>query len=173
MRRRQNAPMAKLLFRFDDPSSVQRWTAIDDRVMGGLSRSRLRYDEAGHAVFEGVVSLDRDGGFASVRSETGPFGRAAAQGCVIEARGDGRPFKLSLFMEDAVDALSYQAVFTAAAGQWASNHLPIGGFKARFRGRETTGVPALDPGRIRRVGLMIADRQAGAFALWVRSIVLA
>lgn len=41
------------------------WAAIDDRVMGGISRGRLRHDAAGHAVFEGNVSLERNGGFAS------------------------------------------------------------------------------------------------------------
>lgn len=37
--------------------------AIDDRVMGGISRSTLRHDPAGHAVFEGAVSMERNGGF--------------------------------------------------------------------------------------------------------------
>jgi len=32
------------------------------------------------------------------------------------------------------------------------------------------GAPPLDPARVRQIGLMIADRQAGPFALAVRSI---
>ena len=56
------------LFDFSDPRAAEAWRAIDDRVMGGVSRSRLRHDRAGHAVFEGDVSLERNGGFASVRS---------------------------------------------------------------------------------------------------------
>ena len=55
------------LFDFSDPRSVEAWRAIDDRVMGGVSRSRLRHERAGHAVFEGEVSLALNGGFASVR----------------------------------------------------------------------------------------------------------
>jgi hypothetical protein len=39
-----------------------------------------------------------------------------------------------------------------------------------FRGRVVATAPPLDPGRVRQVGLMIADRQAGAFRLAVRSI---
>jgi len=164
--------MAKLLFRFGDASSVQNWMAIDDRVMGGISRSRLRYEDAGHAVFEGAVSLERNGGFASVRSDAGPRGSPGADACVIEARGDDKRFKVSLFTDDAFDSLSYQAMLTPSAECWSSIRLPISEFTARFRGREVTGAPALDPARIRQVGLMIAGGQSGAFALCVRSIYL-
>lgn len=57
-----------LLFDFLEPGAVAEWGAIDDRVMGCVSSSRLRHDPAGHAVFEGTVSLKRNGGFASIRS---------------------------------------------------------------------------------------------------------
>jgi len=48
--------------------------------------------------------------------------------------------------------------------------LPISTFRATFRGREVPGAPPLNPARIRQVGLMIAARQAGSFALDVRGI---
>ncbi|MDL2337000.1 MAG: CIA30 family protein [Pseudomonadota bacterium] len=41
-----------------------------------------------------------------------------------------------------------------------------------FRGREVPGAPALEPARIRQVGLMIASRQADRFALETRSLQL-
>lgn len=43
-----------------DPKEADAWTPIDDRVMGGVATSRLRHDPAGHAVFEGTVSLERN-----------------------------------------------------------------------------------------------------------------
>jgi hypothetical protein len=46
------------LFDFYDPAAVNESAPIDDRVMGGMSRSRLRHDPGGHAVFEGEVSLE-------------------------------------------------------------------------------------------------------------------
>lgn len=66
--------MLTTLFDFTDPSAANAWHAIDDRVMGGISRSTMRHDPAGHAVFEGTVSLERNGGFASVRSSPGERG---------------------------------------------------------------------------------------------------
>jgi NADH dehydrogenase [ubiquinone] 1 alpha subcomplex assembly factor 1 len=165
--------MARLLFDFSDPHVVNAWHAIDDRVMGGISRSTLRHDPAGHAAFEGTVSLERNGGFASVRSGPAARGLPGAAACVIEVRGDNKQFKLSLLTDDGFDSLNYQAGFTPSGTDWQTLHLPLATFRASFRGREVPGAPALDPARIRQVGLMIAERQAGPFALCVRRISLA
>ena len=165
--------MPRMLFDFASPSAVAAWHAIDDRVMGGQSQSRLRHDPEGHAVFEGEISLDRNGGFASVRCSPGGLGYAGAQAGVIEVRGDHRQFKLSLLTDDGFDSLNYQAGFAPADRDWQSLRLPLTAFSARFRGREVAGAPALDPARIRQIGLIIASRQAGPFALDIRRIVLA
>lgn len=160
-----------LLFDFQDPDAVRAWSAIDDRVMGGVSRSRLRHDAAGHAVFEGEVSLDHNGGFASVRSSPGARGLAGASRCVIEVRGGaGKQFKLSLITDNGFDSPSYQASFICAGHEWLTTTLALTDFRASFRGRELAGAPALDPARIRQVGMMIAARQAGPFSLDVRCI---
>jgi hypothetical protein len=161
------------LFDFSDSRSVDAWRAIDDRVMGGVSRSRLRHDRAGHAVFEGDVSLAQNGGFASVRSSPGEHGQAGATTCLIEARGDSKQFKLSLLTDDGFDSINYQASFAPDTSHWQTINLPISSFRASFRGRDVPGAPVLDPARIRQIGLMIAARQAGPFALDIRRIGLA
>jgi hypothetical protein len=168
----QETDMTKVLFDFTDPISASAWHAIDDRVMGGISRSRLRSDPTGHAVFEGEVSLERNGGFASVRSDAGERGLPGAEACLIELRADGKTFKLSLLTDDGFDTLNYQAGFAPAGIDWQTLRLPLAAFRATFRGREVPGAPALDPARIRQVGLMVADRQAGPFALDIRRISL-
>jgi hypothetical protein len=160
------------LFRFDTPATAAAWRAIDDRVMGGVSRSRLRHDAGGHAVFEGELSLAQGGGFASVRAPVSPPLASDASAVVIEAWGDGQAYKLSLFMDEAFDAPAYQAMFTPPAGRWQAVDLPLAGFVPRWRGRAVAGAPALDITRLRQVGLMIAERQAGAFQLRLRSIAL-
>lgn len=165
--------MARLLFDFSDPQAVNAWHAIDDRVMGGISRSTLRHDPAGHAAFEGKVSLESNGGFASVRSSPAARGLPGAAGCVIEIRGDNKQFKLSVLIDGGFDSLNYQASFTPSGTDWQTLHLPLATFRASFRGREVPGAPTLDSARIRQVGLMIAARQAGPFALDIRRISLA
>lgn len=160
-----------MLFDFRDPPSVTEWAAIDDRVMGGVSRSRLRHDPEGHAVFEGVVSLERGGGFASVRCSPAERGRAGARCCTIELRGGtGRRFKLALIADDGFDSVGYQAEFGPGTDDWQVLRLPLASFRATWRGRPVPGAPPLDPARIRQVGLLIAGRQAGPFSLDLRGI---
>lgn len=165
--------MSKVLFDFTDPDEADFWHAIDDRMMGGISHSTLRHDPAGHALFAGIVSLERNGGFASVRSSPGERGQTGATACLIELRGDKKQFKLSLLTDDVFDSLNYQISFAPAGDDWQSLHLPLADFRASFRGREVSGAPPLDPARVRQVGLMIAARQAGPFVLDVRRISLA
>jgi NADH dehydrogenase [ubiquinone] 1 alpha subcomplex assembly factor 1 len=165
-----NGAMSRELFRFDSLVSVAGWSAIDDRVMGGISRSRLRHDAAGHAVFEGVVSLENNGGFASVRSRPRNLGVPGAVNYSLEVRGDGKRYKLSVRADDALDGISYQSPFEAPAGRWTVVRLPLSEFQPTFRGRSVPGAPPLDPARVRQLGLVIAERQDGSFALGLRSI---
>jgi hypothetical protein len=161
---------ARTLFDFSQPEAVQAWYPIDDRVMGGASQSRLRHDAAGHAVFEGEVSLAGGGGFASVRSRPGPQGQAGAQALLLEVAGDGGAYKLQCLLDDGFDRPSYQAVFTATGPAWQTLRLPLAQFRASYRGREVHGAPPLDPAHIRQLGLLSVRRQPGPFALRLRRI---
>jgi hypothetical protein len=89
---------------------------------------------------------------------------------LLEVCGDGKRYKLDLRTDDSFDGVNYQGALAAPAGTWALMRLPISGFRATFRGRSVPGAPHLDPARVRQMGLMIADRQVGSFALAVRSI---
>lgn len=158
------------LFRFDTAASVASWSPIDDAVMGGRSTSRLRHDPAGYAVFEGEVSLDDGGGFASVRSAVLPLGVPLAYACLIELLGDGKRYKLNLRTDAAFDGVNYQAVLEPPAGQWTVLRVPLASFIPTFRGRKVEASAPLDPAKLRQIGLMIAGRQTGRFSLAVRSI---
>lgn len=163
--------MPRPLFDFAEPAATDGWRAIDDRVMGGISRSRLRHDARGHAVFEGEVSLAHGGGFASVRSPAGDFGVSGALEVLVQARGAGGPFKLTLFTDDGFDSVAWQCGFDPAPDVgWQLLRLPLAGFEARHRGRAVPGVAPLDARRVRQVGLMTAGRAARCFALEIRAI---
>jgi NADH dehydrogenase [ubiquinone] 1 alpha subcomplex assembly factor 1 len=164
--------MPRELFRFDTAASVSGFAPIDDRVMGGRSASRLRHDPAGHAVFEGEVSLAGGGGFASVRSRVHASADPRALGCRLELLGDGKRYKLSLRTDEAFDGVSYQASIEPLPGVWTVLRLPWASFRPTWRGRPVEAAPAFRPERLRQLGLLIGDRQAGAFALALRSIAL-
>jgi NADH dehydrogenase [ubiquinone] 1 alpha subcomplex assembly factor 1 len=154
---------------FTDPTVCEGWAPIDDRIMGGVSRSRLRHDPAGYAVFEGTVSPEQGGGFASVRHPGLSLGTPATNAYRLEVQGDGRRYKLNLRTDQTFDGVNYQAEFQPPAGDWMTMDLAVEAFTAKFRGR-TVEAPPLAPERVSQVGLMIADRQWGAFALRIRSL---
>jgi NADH dehydrogenase [ubiquinone] 1 alpha subcomplex assembly factor 1 len=162
--------MERELFRFDAPDAIAGWSAVDDRVMGGCSHSALRQAGAGFASFSGQVSLAQGGGFASVRSAPQDLGAPGAGAYSLDVRGDGKRYKLALRTDDALDGISWQASFVAPAGAFAMIRLPVSAFVATFRGRAFASAPPLDPARVRQVGLVIADGQAGPFELELRVI---
>jgi hypothetical protein len=158
---------ATLLLDFEDPAEIALFQPIDDVVMGGVSSSRFEPAGPGVAAFRGEVSLARGGGFASVRSGPRDWATSGAQSILMRIRGDGKQYKLTLRTDDAFDGAQYQARFQPPAGKWVEVRLPVSEFIATFRGRNLRDAAGLDPARIRTLGLMISDKQAGPFELLV------
>ena len=154
---------------FDFGPAAEPWPSIDDTVMGGRSRSAMRI-EGGTAVFAGVVSLDNNGGFASLRSRPAAHDLRGFAGIVLRVLGDGKTYGLRLRTDAAFDGVSYQAPLPTEAGRWTEVRLPWSAFRPGFRGRPVAKHPALDPGAIKTFGLIIADRQEGAFRLEIDRI---
>jgi len=155
---------------FNTPESVNGWSAIDDRVMGGVSQSRLTFHPEGHAVFEGVVSTDNGGGFASVRHPELRLGDAGTAGYRLHVRGDGKRYKLNLRIDGGLDGVNYQAVLQPPDGRWVEVTLPLNLFSPSYRGRPVPNALALRPEQACQVGWMVADGQFGPFRLDIRSI---
>lgn len=162
------------LFDFSAEGAAERWYAINDGVMGGVSRGALRSTAAGTAEFRGRVSLENEGGFASVRSrdELPELGRVS--GLELRVRGDGRLYKINLKLDRSTDGILYRAPVPTRAGEWQTLRLPFAAFEPSWRGRVVPGSPPLDPSRVRSVGLMISERQSGPFRLeiaWIGAYV--
>ena len=56
-----------MIFDFNINSDIQNWNVVDDTVMGGRSSSQFSLNPEGFGVFEGVVSIENNGGFSSLR----------------------------------------------------------------------------------------------------------
>ncbi|SHM10917.1 CIA30 family protein [Vreelandella subglaciescola] len=143
-----------------------RWYAVNDGVMGGVSKSGFHVAE-GEGRFVGETSLDNGGGFASVRREPEAFERtlASAEGIALRVYGDGRTYQLRLKSHTLGDTSAYRVAFTPDAGEWQTLRFGWGEFEAVHRGKRLVQAPALSPETIYQLGLLIADRQAGAFCL--------
>ena len=163
-----SAAMIRTVLDFRNPAPRSAWTAVDDRVMGGVSASQIERTPEG-LLFHGVVSLDHNGGFASIRAEPQDYGLTGATAFILRVQGDGQTYKFGLRTDDAFDGVQYQARLATEAGQWIDVILPVTDFQPTFRGR-FVDAPVLDPARIRVFGFLIADRQAGPFRLVIQSI---
>lgn len=156
---------------FAQPAAVVEWRCLHDTVMGGRSSGTVAWLPPGLLRFEGVVSLEDGGGFASARSGRLEAPAPGTVALVTRVRGDGRRYKLALRTMDAFDAAVYQAEFATPPGAFVEPVLPLADFVPRRRGRDVTA-PPLRPQDIASLGWVIADRQAGPFRLDVESVAL-
>lgn len=161
----------KTVFDFQSPTNAT-WQVVNDDVMGGVSTSSLRITN-GVAVFRGEVSLENNGGFASVRSLPARLDLSNADSLVIRVRGDGRRYKFTARMDQSFDTAIYQCAFTTKQGEWEEHRLPLKDFVASFRGRVLTDAPPLNPAKVTSVGFLISDNQSGPFQLdvaWIKTL---
>ncbi|MFT7625145.1 MAG: NADH dehydrogenase [ubiquinone] 1 alpha subcomplex assembly factor 1 [Myxococcota bacterium] len=156
-----------LLADFRDPAEATRWRTTDDVVMGGCSSSSMRAGDT-LGIFAGEVSLERGGGFASVRRRDERIDLSDFDAIELRVRGDGRRYKLNLRTTDHFDGVVYQAAFETRPGRWLAARLVLAEFAPRFRGRPVAGT--LNRAHVSSLGLLISDRQSGPFRLELSSI---
>jgi len=119
---------------FLDPAQTLRWASVNDRVMGGVSTSQATATAEGMA-FSGVVSLDNNGGFASIRALPREYGLAGTSSLILRIKGDGQTYKLGIRTDEAFDGVQYQARFATQANEWQDIRLPVKDFQPTFRSR--------------------------------------
>ena len=160
----------KTVYDFQTAANAAAWQVVNDDVMGGVSTSSFRLTN-GVALFQGKVSLENNGGFASARSLPAHHDLAGGDSFVIRVRGDGRRYKFTARMDPSFDSAIYQCVLMTKKGEWEEHRLPFKQFVATFRGRVLSSEPPLDAARITSVGFLISDKQDGPFQLevaWIK-----
>jgi hypothetical protein len=166
------AKIEKPLFDFQSTTHTAAWQVVNDDVMGGVSTSRFEVTK-GVAVFRGDVSLENNGGFASVRSLPARHDLSGCDSFLIRVRGDGRRYKFTARTEAGFDSAIYQCAFVTKRGEWEEYRLAFKDFVPTFRGRVLSGEPPLDPAQVASVGFLISDQQDGLFQLevaWIKSL---
>ena len=143
------------------------WTSVNDGVMGGVSEGRVAMQD-GVLVFEGRVSLENNGGFASVRRATAALNAATLQ-FKLRVRGDGRRYRLTA-SPGGPSGAQYAMAFDAPAGSWVEVAVPLAAMRASFRGRPLPDAPPLTAVDVRSVGFIFGEGQSGAFRLEVGAL---
>lgn len=82
------------LFDFNKESNLNDWKIVNDGVMGGVSQSQMVINDEGNAVFSGKVSLDYNGGFASVRYNPETIDVSNYTQIVIRCKGPANKYQI-------------------------------------------------------------------------------
>ena len=161
----ESGNMHRLIVSFVEPINAFEWIVVNDNVMGGISRSRVSINPDGYMLFNGNVSLEYGGGFASVRSSYENWEIGNFDGFVIKVWGDGKSYQFRCRMGNNFDGVAYRHYFQTNNQNWQEIRLPFSKFVPTYRGRILYDIKPLDPKAIRNLGLMISDKQSGNFNL--------
>jgi monofunctional biosynthetic peptidoglycan transglycosylase len=159
------------LFAFASPDAAAEWQAVNDGVMGGVSDGRFRMTDRQTLEFSGTLSLENNGGFASVRSRPRSLGLQTGDTLVARVRGDGREYQFNLYGSGRSRAFSYRAPVQTRAGEWIEVAVPLDRFEATSFGRVLRGADPVDPRNVLSVGFLLAEKAPGPFVLevaWIK-----
>jgi monofunctional biosynthetic peptidoglycan transglycosylase len=158
------------LFDFTGADAAREWQTVNDNVMGGVSEGRFRITDRKTLEFFGTLSLQNNGGFASVRTKAKKLGFEQGDTVVAKLRGDGRKYLLNLYLSKPQMAFSYRAAVQTKKDEWIEVNVPLDKFEATSFGRPVKDAGRLKPEEISVLGFMLSDKKAGPFRLEVESI---
>ncbi len=136
---------------------------VNDDVMGGVSSAAAEFTEEGNLHWHGEVSLDNNGGFVSIRSPRDNYKFSKYKGLKIRMKGDGRTYGFTLRNVTYFNGISYSAYWPTVKDEWTEVEVPFEEIVGRYFGNEDPRIEPLDWDKIRELGVILYDKQAGPF----------
>ena len=159
----------RVLFEFGTPEAAKEWQTVNDGVMGGVSDGKFKISHEKTMEFFGTLSLENNGGFASVRSRPKKLAIRSGDSIVARVRGDGRQYNMNLYVPRDSGGYSFRQSFQTKKGEWIEVGFPVDKFVATYRGRVFPD-QKLDSSKVDSVGFLLGDKKAGPFRLEVEWI---
>lgn len=160
----------QVLFEFAGADAAKEWQAVNDGVMGGVSEGKFKITDKKTLEFFGTLSLENNGGFASVRTKAKKLGLEKGDTIVAKVRGDGREYNLNLYLNKPLMAFSYRATVQTKKDEWIEVKVPLDKFEATSFGRPVKEAGAVKPEEVNALGFMLSDKKPGPFKLEVEAI---
>lgn len=157
----------KALFDFTGADAAKEWQTINDGVMGGVSEGKVKIADKKTLEFYGTLSLENDGGFASVRTTAKKLGLEKGDVLVVKVRGDGWEYSMNLHVPRPLVAFSYRATVQTKKDEWVEVKLPLDEFVATSFGRVVKDAGPVNPQEVNGLGFLLGDKKAGPFKLEV------
>ncbi len=162
--------MPQTLFDFTGADPAKEWQNVNDGVMGGVSEGKFKIREKKTLEFVGTLSLENNGGFASVRTKAKKLGLEKGDTVVAKVRGDGREYMLNLYLNKPLIAFSYRATVQTKKDEWIEVKVPLDKFEATSFGRVVKDAGPVKPEEVNSLGFMLSDKKAGPFKMEIESI---
>jgi len=156
------------VFAYGPDADFSQWRIVNDGVMGGVSQSSITRDTEG-LLFSGDVSLDNNGGFASVRYECGLTDIRRYRSIKLKVKGDGKDYQFRI-KGNRGDYHQYRYTIQTT-GEWQTITIPLKALQPIFRGR-LLDIPVYDGKEMQEVGFLIANGVGESFALLIDEISL-
>lgn len=163
---------SRVLFDFSETEAARQWQTVNDGVMGGRSDGNFKIRNNWTMEFYGVLSLENNGGFSSVRSRARRLDLQLGDALVARSKGDGRRYTVNLYVPSRRMAYSYRVEFQTKKDEWIEVRIPLKDFVATSFGRILKGAGPVDAQNVASVGFLLGDKRAGTFKLeidWIKS----
>ena len=158
-----------LLFDFSSSSAWSGWEVKNDVVMGGKSSSDLSRSKEGNAVFTGDVSLENNGGFASLQYHFTPKDIRGYDKAIIRLKGDGKEYQFRI-KASLNEKASYIYTFKTS-GEWQVIEIPLDKMEPSYRGNKLDQ-PNFNANQIQEVRFLIGNGKAENFRLEIDKLAL-
>ena len=89
----------RVLFNFENAEGAKPWQTVNDGVMGGRSDGRFKINEDKNMEFFDTLTLENNGGFASVRARGDNLALKQDDVIVARIKGDGREYNINLYSQ--------------------------------------------------------------------------
>jgi len=140
-----------------------KWRIVNDGVMGGLSSSKAIVNDDNKIIFSGNVSLENNGGFASLRSAVKDYNFENFSGLEIKIKGDGKRYSISMKETTYFSGYFYTSTFETKKDEWITVKIPFDQLKLYYFGKDAKSNKKLPLNNIKEISLLIGDKQEGGF----------
>ena len=166
----QNSLMSQnFIYDFDNQSNIFNWIIVNDDVMGGLSSCKIRTDEKGNVVFEGLISTANNGGFSSIRLNLDRIDVSANSYFKIKLKGDNKKYQLRI-KKNISDYYSYVKSFQTSS-EWQTIKIYLKDMQPTFRGRKLN-MKNFIYNYFQQITLLVGNKKNERFKLLIDSIEL-
>lgn len=158
-----------VLFDFSESAKTINWMVVNDGVMGGLSDGKFALTEKGTAIFQGNISLENNGGFSSLRYNTGEINVKGFSKLELFLKGDGKKYQVRI-RENRNDYYAYISTFTTS-GEWEKIEIDMKSMYPSFRGR-TLNLPNYKAEKMVELTFLIGNKTEENFVIELKRAVL-